>query len=105
MTATAQLRLVAPPERRAPAVPDAQIINLTIESDERLLLVDGVNLARADQLVHESAPDPEPVRGLDNRVGRLHKIPVEALTQFVAQRRTGGRDRVGRRAREAPCRS
>jgi excisionase family DNA binding protein len=38
MTAIAQLRLVAPAEPRATIVPDAQIINLTIENDEKLLL-------------------------------------------------------------------
>lgn len=38
MTAIAHLCLVAPAETRAPVVPDAQIINLTIENDEKLLL-------------------------------------------------------------------
>ena len=38
MTAIAKLRLVAPAETRARVVPDAQIINLTIDNDEKLLL-------------------------------------------------------------------
>src|SRR5665647_222812 len=38
MTTTAQFRLVAPPEVRAPIVPNTQVINLTIENDEKLLL-------------------------------------------------------------------
>ena len=41
MTATTQLRIVVPIEARpsrAPVIPDGQVINLTIERDEKLLL-------------------------------------------------------------------
>ena len=84
MTATAQLRLVAPAEARAPVVPDVQIINLTIENDEKLLLtvVEAAHrLGIGRTLMYEllSAGQVESVH-----LGRLHKVPVEALTRFVA---------------------
>lgn len=87
MTATAQLRLVTPPERRAPAVPDAQIINLTIESDEKLLLtvVEAANrLGIGRTLMYELLSSGQ-VRSV--HVGRLHKIPVEALAEFLETKR------------------
>jgi excisionase family DNA binding protein len=85
MTATAQLRLVAPPETRAPVVPDAQIINLTIESDEKLLHTVGEAAGRLGigrMLMYEliAAGEIESVH-----VGRLHKVPVDALARFVAR--------------------
>ena len=84
MTATAQLRLVAPTEVRAPIVPDAQIINLTIESDEKLLLtvVEAAHrLGIGRTLMYEllNSGQIESVH-----VGRLHKVPVEALARFIA---------------------
>lgn len=84
MAATAQLRLVAPAETRAPVVPDAQIISLTIESDEKLMLtvVEAAHrLGLGRTLMYEllSSGQIESVH-----VGRLHKVPVEALTRFVA---------------------
>ncbi|HEY3545864.1 MAG TPA: helix-turn-helix domain-containing protein [Propionicimonas sp.] len=100
MTAIAHLRLVAPAETRA-VVPDAQIINVTIENDERLLLtvVEAAHrLGVGRTLMYEllSSGQVESVH-----VGRLHKVPVEALTRFVAvtrahdprtpARHTGGR--------------
>jgi excisionase family DNA binding protein len=89
MTATAQLRLVAPPERRAPAVPENQIINLTIESDEKLLLtvVEAAHrLGIGRTLMYELIGSGQ----IDSvHVGRLRKVPVEALARFVELRRTG----------------
>jgi len=84
MTATAQLRLVTPAETRARVVPDTQIINLTIENDEKLLLtvVEAAHrLGIGRTLMYEllSSGEIESVH-----VGRLHKVPTEALTRFVA---------------------
>ena len=82
MTAITQLRLVAPAETRAPVVPDTQIINLTIENDEKLLLTVveaahrlGVGRTLMCELL--SSGQIESVH-----VGRLHKVPVDALTRF-----------------------
>ena len=88
MTATAQLRLVAPAETRASVVPDAQIINLTIENDEKLLLtvVEAAHrLGIGRTLMYEllTSGQIESVH-----VGRLHKIPADALETFIARRRS-----------------
>jgi excisionase family DNA binding protein len=85
MTAIAQLRLVAPAETRAPVVPDTQIINLTIENDEKLLLtvVEAAHrLGIGRTLMYEllAAGRIESVH-----VGRLRKVPVEELARFVAR--------------------
>lgn len=87
MTATAQLRLVAPTEKHAPVVPENQIINLTIESDKKLLLtvVEAAHrLGIGRTLMYEllSSGQIESVH-----VGQLHKVPVEALGTFVQRQR------------------
>ena len=89
MPAIAQLRLVAPAETRAPVVPGTQIINLTIENDERLLLtvVEAAHrLGIGRTLMYEllSSGQIESVH-----VGRLHKVPVAALSTFVERCRGG----------------
>jgi len=94
MTATAQLRLVAPTEKRAPVVPETQIINLTIESDEKLLLtvVEAAHrLGIGRTLMYEllGSGQIESVH-----VGRLHKVPAEALAKFVDHCRVGARPRA-----------
>jgi len=79
------LRLVAPTEARSPIVPDAQIINLTIESDEKLLLtvVEAAHrLGIARTLMYELLGSGQ-IRSV--HVGRLHKIPADALDAFVAR--------------------
>jgi excisionase family DNA binding protein len=84
MTATAQLRLVSATETRARIAPEAQIINLTIESDEKLLLtvVEAAHrLGIGRTLMYELLGTG---RIESVHVGRLHKVPVEALTRFVA---------------------
>lgn len=83
MTATARLRLATPTEARSPIVPDAQIINLTIESDEKLLLtvVEAAHrLGIGRTLMYEllGSGQIESVH-----VGRLHKVPVEALAKYA----------------------
>lgn len=91
MTATAQLRLVAPPEARAPIVPNTQVINLTIESDEKLLL----SVAEA---AHRLGIGRTLLYGLlgsgqieSVHVGRLRKVPADALNVFVEKQRQGAR--------------
>jgi len=83
MTATAQLRLVAPTETRARIVPEAQIINLTIESDEKLLLTvveAAQRLGIGRTLMYELLGSGQ-IRSV--HVGRLHKIPADALDAFI----------------------
>jgi excisionase family DNA binding protein len=85
MTATAQLRLVAPAETRARVVPDTQVINLTIENDEKLLLTvveaaHRLGIGRTLMYGLLAAGRIESVH-----VGRLHKVPVEELARFVAR--------------------
>ena len=88
MTATAQLRLVAPTETRARIVPEAQIINLTIESDEKLLLTvveAAQRLGVGRTLMYELLGSGQ-IESM--HVGRLHKVPVEALARFVERCRS-----------------
>lgn len=88
MTATAQLRLVAPTEARAPIDPAAQIINLTIESDEKLLLsvVEAAQrLGIGRTLMYELLGSG---RIESVHVGRLHKVPADALAKFVERCRS-----------------
>lgn len=83
MTATAQLRLVAPTEKRAPVVPETQIINLTIESDEKLLLtvVEAAHrLGIGRTLMYELLASGEVA---SVHVGRLHRIPGDALVDYI----------------------
>lgn len=87
MTATAQLRLVSPTATRAPTAPEPQLINLTIENDEKLLLSvleAAQRLGIGRTLMYEllSSGQIESVH-----VGRLRRVPVEALAAFVAHRR------------------
>jgi len=90
MTATTQLRIVVPTEARpsrAPVIPDEQVINLTIESDEKLLL-SVVEAARrlgvGRTLMYELLGSGQ-IESM--HVGRLHKVPAEALTAFVDRQR------------------
>jgi excisionase family DNA binding protein len=84
MTATAQLRLVAPTVTRAAIAPGAQIINLTIENSEKLLLT-VVEAARrlgiGRTLMYELLGSGQ-IKSV--HVGRLHKVPADAFTRFVA---------------------
>ena len=94
MIATTQLRIVAPTAARpsrVPAIPDGQVINLTIESDENLLL-SGVEAAHrlgvGRTLMYELLGSGQ-IESM--HVGRLHKVPAEALTAFVERQRCGPR--------------
>ena len=91
MTATTQFRFVAPRETRrarAQVVPDEQVIQLTVQSDERLLLSVVEAAHRLDigrTLMYEllTSGQIESVH-----VGRLHKVPADALEAFVARQRS-----------------
>lgn len=85
MTALAQLRLVAPAESQAQVVPDAQVINVTIENDQKLLLtvVEAAHrLGIGRTLMYELLKSGQ-IESV--HVGRLHRVPVEALRRFVAR--------------------
>ena len=94
MSATAQLRLVTPHERRpsrAPEPADEHVINVILEADERLLLsvVEaarrlGIGIGRT--LMYELLGTGQ-IESM--HVGRLHKVPVEALTALVERQRRG----------------
>jgi excisionase family DNA binding protein len=86
MSATAHLRLVAPTATRAPAPPESQILNVTIENDEKLLLtiVEAAHrLGIGRTLMYEllGSGQVESVH-----VGRLHRVPAVALARFVERR-------------------
>jgi len=92
MSATAILRLAAPyserphdPERDV--VPIEHVINVTVESDDRLLLTVAEAARRLGigrTLMYELLGSGE-VSSV--HVGRLHKVPIDALTAFVEQQR------------------
>src|SRR5450830_1823790 len=90
MTATTQLRIVSPTEARltrAPAIPDEQVINLTLERDEKLLLsvIEAAHrLGVGRTLMYELLGSGQ-IESM--HVGRLHKVPAEALTAFVERGR------------------
>lgn len=89
MSTTAQFRLVAPVQSVPAPMPDTvgeQIVNVTLESDERLLLSVVEAARRLDigrTLMYEllGSGQIESVH-----VGRLHKVPASALVTFVDQR-------------------
>ena len=91
MTATTQFRLVAPPQSRRTRVPvthDEQVIQVTLQPDERLLLsvveaADRLGIGRTLMYELLTSGQIESVH-----VGRLHKIPAEALAAFVDRQRT-----------------
>jgi excisionase family DNA binding protein len=89
MTATAQLRLVRQTVTRAPIAPEAQIINLTIENDEKLLLtvVEAAHRLGIGRTLMYELLGRHQISSV--HVGRLHKIPAAALADFV-QRCQGG---------------
>jgi excisionase family DNA binding protein len=91
MSATAQLRLVTPHERhssRAPEPADEHVINVILEADERLLL-SVVEAARrlgiGRTLMYELLGTGQ-IESM--HIGRLHKVPAEALTAFVRRQRS-----------------
>ena len=96
MTATTQLRIVVPTEARlsrAPVIPDEQVINLTIERDEKLLLsvIEAAHphrLGVGRTLMYELLGSGQ-IESM--HVGRLHKVPAWALEAFVERQRRGPR--------------
>jgi excisionase family DNA binding protein len=90
MSATAQLRLVTPHERhssRAPEPAGEYVINVILEADERLLL-SVVEAARRLGIGRTLMYELLGTGQLESmHVGRLHKVPAEALTAFVERQR------------------
>ena len=86
MSTTAQLVLVAPEPRRRSALPE-QVVNVNVVPDERMLLT-VVEAARRLGIGRSS-----PYRLLDAgqlrsiHVGRSHRIPVDAPSEFVNRQR------------------
>jgi len=91
MSTTTQFRLTVPvPVTRArmPVAADEQVINLTLETDDKLLLtvVEAAHrLGIGRTLMYEllGTGQIESVH-----VGRLHKVPAGALARFVERCRT-----------------
>ena len=86
MSTITQFRLAVPvPDTRArmPVAADEQVINLTLETDEKLLLtvVEAAHrLGIGRTLMYELLGSGQ-IRSV--HVGRLHKVPVDALARFV----------------------
>ena len=87
MSTITQFRLAVPvpvTRVRTPVAADEQIINLTLETDDKLLLTvvqAAHRLGIGRTLMYEllGTGQIESVH-----VGRLHKVPVDALARFVA---------------------
>jgi excisionase family DNA binding protein len=91
MSTTAQFRLAVPvPDTRArmPVVAEEQIINLILETDDKLLLtvVEAAHrLGIGRTLMYELLGSG---RIESVHVGRLHKVPADALAKFVERCRS-----------------
>ena len=91
MTATTQFRLVAPPQSRrtrVPATRDEQVIQVTLQPDKRLLLsvveaAERLGIGRTLMYELLGSGQIESVH-----VGRLHKVPADALTAFIERQRS-----------------
>ena len=82
MSTTAQFVLVTPEPRRRSAAPE-QVVNVNVVPDERMLLT-VVEAARRLGIGRSSMYrllDAGEVRSI--HVGRSHRIPVDALSEFV----------------------
>jgi len=82
MSTTAQLVLTVPEPRRRTAAPE-QVVNFNVVSDERMLLT-VVEAARRLGIGRSSLYrllDAGQIRSI--HVGRSHRIPVDALVEFV----------------------
>ncbi len=89
---TAQLRLVLPmPERRVRSrqLPDEEVINVTVAADDRVLLSvpeAAHRLGIGRSFLYELIAGGK-IETLT--IGRLRKISVQALTEFVERQRQG----------------
>lgn len=85
MSTTAQLVLTMPEPRRRTAAPE-QVVNVNVVPDERMLLT-VVEAARRLGIGRSSLYrllDTGQIRSI--HVGRSHRIPVDALVEFVNAR-------------------
>jgi len=91
MSTITQFRLAVPvPDTRVrmPVAADEQVINLTLETDDKLLLtvVEAAHrLGIGRTLMYELLGSGQ-IRSV--HVGRLHKVPAEALANFVERCRS-----------------
>ena len=96
MSATTQFRLAVPVQDtrpRPPVVADEQIINLTLETEDKLLLtvVEAARRLGIGRTLMYELLDAGEVFSV--HIGRLHKVPVEALREFIERRRVAGQGR------------
>ena len=91
MSTATQFRLAVPvPDTRIvrPGATDEQIINVTVNTEDRLLLTvmeAARRLGIGRTLMYELLDAGEI---LSVYIGRLHRVPVEALDDFVSRHRT-----------------
>lgn len=87
MSATAQVRITTD---RVPEAPRERVVNVVIENDDRLLL-SVVEAARRLGIGRTLMYDLMGSGEIPSvRVGRLRRIPVRALDEYVAALETGG---------------
>lgn len=86
MTTTARVVLPTPEPRRRRARQDGQVVTINVEQDDQLLLtvVEAAHRLRISRsLLFELLAAGE-IRSI--QVGRLRRVPVDALTDFVRAR-------------------
>ena len=87
-------RRPAHPARRTPAELEHQIVDVTVQADERLLLsVDEAarRLSIGRSLLYELLAAGE-IRSI--HVGRLRRVPIAALTDYINRQASGQRPTV-----------
>jgi excisionase family DNA binding protein len=84
MSNTAQLVLVAPEPRRRSVAPE-QVVNVNVVPDERMLLtvIEAAHRLGIGRSSLYRLLDARQIRSI--HVGRSHRIPVDALVEFVNQ--------------------
>lgn len=93
MSTSAQFRLAIPAQDSRPRssiVAEERIINLTVETDDKLLLtvVEAARRLGIGRTLMYELLDAGEVASV--HIGRLHKVPVEALQDFIDRRRVAG---------------
>jgi len=96
MSTTTQFRLAVPvPDvrPRPPVVPDEHVINLTLETQDKLLLtvVEAAHRLGIGRTLMYELLDTGEIFSV--HIGRLHKVPVEALQDFIERRRVAAHGR------------
>jgi excisionase family DNA binding protein len=79
-------------DRRQPKDPIAHVVNLTVRADDRLLLT-VVEAARRLEISRSLLYELIAVGEIQSiHVGRLRRIPADALTNFINRQRLQGPD-------------